>query len=394
MAAQARPPKLTIAYIDCCSGVSGDMLLGALVDAGLPLDALTDELQKLPVSGYHLTVEPRVSHMVSGTKLNVVIDDQTPQPERNLGDIRAMLDASDLSPIVRQTALGVFTRLAIAESRIHQGPIEEVHFHEVGAVDSIVDIVGSMIGLEMLGIQRVYASSLPLGTGYFRAAHGLIPAPAPSTMAVLADVGAPTRPGPRDNCGELVTPTGAAILAEIADFEQPPMRVHRIGHGFGTKLMDWPNMVRLWLGEPTSDLVRDQVTVIESNLDDCTPEVLGYAMERLLAAGALDVYFTPIQMKKNRPGSLLGVICPPGKAAELAEIVLAETTSLGVRMTTADRLITKRRAGVVTTPYGDVRVKVKQIAGREIASPEYDDCARLAREHGVPIAEVYRAATR
>jgi uncharacterized protein (TIGR00299 family) protein len=285
----------------------------------------------------------------------------------------------------------------------------------VGAVDSIVDVVGAAIGLEALGIDRLYASSLPLAGGTVRSRHGPLPLPAPATLELIARVGAPTRPAPGG--GELVTPTGAAILAELATFEQPPMRVRRIGYGFGTRELPWPNVLRLWLGEPAApgsaglwpapvgvseteagqrpavpegDLIRDEVVLVETNLDDASPELLGYAMERLFEAGALDVYFTPIQMKKNRPGTLLGVIAPPDRADALARIILAETTTLGVRLRPLARLIAERREATVETPLGPVRVKLKRLGDRTVAAPEYDDCARLARSGGVPLAEVYR----
>jgi uncharacterized protein (TIGR00299 family) protein len=299
---------------------------------------------------------------------------------------------------VKETATRVFRRIGVAEAKVHGCAIEEVHFHEVGAVDSIVDVVGAAIGLHALGIERIHASSLPLGGGMIRTRHGLLPAPAPATLELIAQVGAPTRPAPGD--GELVTPTGAAILAELATFAQPPMRVHRVGYGFGTKEFPWPNAVRLWLGEPLSpaagapkaDLLRDEVVVIETNLDDTTPEVLGYAMERLLGAGALDVYFTPIQMKKNRPGTLLGVIARPDRVEVLSDVILSETTSLGVRTRSADRLIAERREERVETPLGTVGVKLKRLGDRWIASPEYEDCARIARERDVPLAEVFQLA--
>ena len=417
-------------YVDCFSGISGDMLLGALLDAGLPLTTLSEELARLPLQGYRLEVHTKHSYGIAGTKLDVRVDESV-QPQRRLQDILSLLDSSTLDAQVRATAAAVFRRLGEAEAAVHATSIDEVHFHEVGAVDSIVDIVGAAIGLQALGIERIHASSLPLPGGTVRAQHGLLPAPAPATLEVLSRVGAPTRPAPVQ--GELVTPTGAAILAELAVFEQPTMRVHNVGYGYGTRELPWPNAVRVWLGEPwspgvpsrmgtpaltpppplpqagegeqmlplplgegwgegTDPLRQDEVVVIEANLDDSTPELLGYAMERLLSAGALDVYFTPIQMKKNRPGTLLGVIAPPDRATALAEVVLRETTTLGVRMRRSPRLIAARRQDTVTTRYGEVRVKVKLLGGQAIPAPEYDDCARRAREHNVPLADVYRAA--
>jgi uncharacterized protein (TIGR00299 family) protein len=415
------------------------MLLGALLDAGLPHATLEAGLARLDLGGYRLDVQPKQSYGVTGTKLDVLVDEAV-QPERRLSDIVAMLDDSDLPPWVREKAEAVFRRLAIAEAKIHGSTLDEVHFHEVGAVDSIVDIVGGLIGIHALGVRQVHASSLPLPGGTVRARHGLLPAPAPATLEILAQVGAPTRPAPV--LGELVTPTGAALLAELATFEQPMMRVRRVGYGYGTKELPWPNAVRVWLGEPwapgpprvdltsrgrnelrpygvgpvraqfiaptgdmaptediapseggvSSGLRQDEVVVIEANLDDASPEHLGYAMERLFEAGALDVYFTPIQMKKNRPGTLLGVIGRPERVSALADVILRETTTLGVRLRRSERLIAERRQETVLTPFGPVQVKLKLLADRMVAAPEYEDCARLAREQQVPLTDVYRAA--
>jgi pyridinium-3,5-bisthiocarboxylic acid mononucleotide nickel chelatase len=404
-------PTSHLLYVDCFSGVSGDMLLGALLDLGLELTALEGELARLPLDGYRLAARPLTSHGVSGTKLDVVVDD-APQPERHLADILRLLDGSGLAPGVRERAAAVFGRLARAEARVHGTSVEEVHFHEVGAVDSIVDVVGAMIGLELLGVERVFASSLPLGGGMVRSQHGRLPLPAPATLELLAEVGAPTRPAPGERAGELVTPTGAAILAELARFEQPPIQVRRVGYGFGTRELPWPNAVRLWLGEPLAIEVgprpvetlgglsmqlsddpdgplSDEVVLIETNLDDASPELLGYAMERLFEAGALDVAFVPIQMKKNRPGTLLLVVAPPPRARALAELVLAETPTLGVRLRPTTRLVARREETTVETVLGPIRVKLKRLGARTIAAPEYEDCARLARAHNVPLADVY-----
>jgi uncharacterized protein (TIGR00299 family) protein len=393
-------------YVDCFSGISGDMLLGALLDAGLPLDTLEAGLARLDLGGYRLDVHTKHSFGVAGTKLDVLVDEDV-QPERNLGDILALLDRSELPTWVRASSVAVFRRLAEAEATIHATTVDAVHFHEVGGVDSIVDIVGGLIGIHALGVERIHASSLPLPGGTVRARHGLLPAPAPATLEIVARVGAPTRPAPV--LGELVTPTGAAILAELATFEQPSMRVRRVGYGYGTKELPWPNAVRVWLGEPWAPgppripalrssqsalegLGEDEVVVIEANLDDATPELLGFAMESLFEAGALDVFFTPIQMKKNRPGTLLGVIGRPEQATDLAALVLRETTTLGVRLRRSQRLIASRRQETVATPFGPVRVKLKMLGGRTVVSPEYEDCARVARERQVPLADVFRAA--
>jgi uncharacterized protein (TIGR00299 family) protein len=290
--------------------------------------------------------------------------------------------------------MAVIERLGRAEAVIHGVPLEEVHFHEIGAVDTIVDVVGFAIGLELLGIDQVYASSIPLGSGTVDIAHGRFPVPVPATLSLLAAANAPTVPHPAET--EIVTPTGAALLSQFAVFERPEMRVLRIGYGFGTKAFPWANAVRLWFGERdvTYHHAHDQVIVIECNLDDMTGEVLGYTMERLFEVGALDVWFTPIQMKKNRPAVLLSALSPVDRVEDLSELLLLETSTLGVRMyPPAHRLKSERRMRQVETPWGLVRVKEKWLGERRLAvSPEYEDCARLARETGQPLVRVMEVA--
>lgn len=381
-----------IGYFDCFSGVSGDMVLGALVDAGLPLETLREQLARVELAGYRLEASDCTQQGIRGTRLAVVLDSGQ-QPTRRLADIVGLLEASRLEAKVAQRARAVFERLARAEAAVHGVEPDQVHFHETGALDAIVDVVGTVAGLEALGVESVYASSLPLGGGSVESRHGTLPLPAPGALAILAEAGAPTRPVASDL--ELVTPTGAALLCELATFEQPPMVLREVGYGFGERTLPWPNCLRLWLGEPLGEpLGRDEVSLIEANLDDMTPEALGYAMERLFAAGALDVYFQPLQMKKNRPGVLLGVLARPPQTAELAQLVLAETTTLGVRISRRERLLAARETAVLQTALGPLKVKVKQLGDRRLVSPEYDDAARLAREKNVPLAEVYRAAQR
>lgn len=378
-----------IAYFDCFSGLSGDMALGALVDAGLPLETLQEQLARLGLTGYRLAAHRRQDYGISGTRVEVLVDTAS-QPERRLAEIVSLLETSRLEPAVVARARAVFERLARAEARVHGVRPEEVHFHEVGAADAIVDIVGVVAGLQALGVTRVFASSLPLGGGAVQTRHGLLPLPAPGTLEILAEVGAPTRPVATDR--ELVTPTGAALLAELATFEQPPLRIRRVGYGYGRHQLPWPNCARLWLGEPEQvPAIREELAVLETNLDDMTPEQLGYVMERLFAAGALDVYFQPLYMKKNRPGVLLGVIARPVQVTTLTALVLAETSTLGVRVSRLERYAAERVERSVETPFGTVRVKVKRLADREVLAPEYEDAARLARASGVSLTEIYRA---
>src|SRR5713101_3033872 len=386
----------TIAYLDCQSGISGDMFLGSMLDAGLPLDTLREALAGLPITGYQLTLEPSHDRGIRGSRFNVLVEKQA-QPARHLADIVALLDASTLSPRVRQTARSIFQCLAEAEATVHATTVEEVHFHEVGAVDALVDIVGAAIAIETMGISQLYASPLPLTGGHVQTAHGMLPVPAPATLEILRRVSAPWKPCPIE--GELVTPTGAAILATLARFETPAIAIERVGYGFGSKQYPWPNCLRLCLGraqEPvTFDSLNevpdtDWVTVIESNIDNMSGELLGGLMERLLAAGALDVSYTPIQMKKNRPAIMITIICPPEQADELALVLLRETSTLGVRIQHMQRLKAQRTQERIETPLGAMSVKVKRLGTRIIsAAPEYEDCQRLALERNMPLEDVY-----
>jgi len=379
------------AYFDCYSGAAGDMLLGALLDAGLSLGELTAALGSLPLEGYHLRAERVTRQGIAGTKLHVDIE-AGEHHHRHLADIEALLRGSALPIPVIERAQAVFRRLAQAEAAVHGTTMEEVHFHEVGAVDAIVDVTGCVWGLHALGVTEVYASALPLGSGWVQTAHGRLPVPAPATLAILAAVGAPTTP--LDVPAELVTPTAAALLAELATFARPPLLLDRVGYGFGTRELPWPNAVRVWLGRaPDGDARHDTVVLLECNLDDATGEALGYAMERLRTAGALDAWFTPIQMKKNRPATKLSVLTTPERASEFSDLLLRETTTLGVRRAVMDRAKAVREHITVETSWGPVRVKVKRLDGQSIAaSPEYEDCAALARQVGVPLAQVQAAA--
>lgn len=382
----------TILYLDLFSGAAGDMLLGALIDLGLSLETLRAELQKMDLSGYELEAERQVRRGISGTRL-FVWDRARAHPARHLSSIRRLLEGSHLSQMVRAKSMAVLERLARAEARVHGVPKEEVHFHEIGAVDTLVDVVGFVVGLEHLGVEQVYASPVPLGSGFIQTEHGLLPVPAPATAALLAEVGAPIRPHPAQT--EILTPTAAALLAELATFAQPPMRVRAVGYGFGEKEFPWPNAVRAWLGETEETLAQETVCLLECNLDDVAGEVLGYTMERLFAAGALDVWFTPVQMKKNRPGVVLSVLARPGGADTLVTVILRETPTLGVRRRLVERVVAGRQEASVETEWGTVRVKEKWLDGRKVAvSPEYEDCARIARERGIPLQDVYAAVLR
>ncbi len=386
-------------WLDCFSGISGDMLLGALLDAGLDLAQLRDALARLPLSGYALEAESVTEHGISGTRLNVRLDEHEPHAHRRLADITALLDAASLPERAYARALAIFRRLAEAEATIHGTTPDEVTFHEVGAVDSIVDIVGAALAREIMDVTYVYCSELPLTSGRVRSAHGALPVPAPATLELLRGTDAVWRSVP--TVGELVTPTGAALVGTLARFERPAMRLNAVGYGFGTRKLPWANCLRAMLGSAPEQqqraeagFERDKVTVIEAHIDNMTGEALGWLMERLLASGALDVSYTPLQMKKNRPATLLTVIARPEHASELAARILRESATLGVRMHHAERLKAGREVREIETPLGPVRVKLKTIGADVIAvTPEYDDCRALAEKLKLPVETVMARVT-
>lgn len=381
-----------IAYLDCHSGISGDMFLGSLLDAGLSLDLLRQALHSLPLEGYQLTLETVQDKGIRGVQFDVVLPEQA-QPTRHLSDITALFHASTLPERVRTTALAIFQRLAEAEAVVHGTSLEEVHFHEVGAVDAIVDITGAALGIEVLGITQLYASALPLTSGHVKTAHGLLPVPAPATLEILRRVHAPWKPSPVE--GELVTPTGAAILATLARFETPFIAIDRVGYGFGKKRLPWPNCLRLCLGQAQSvssegEMDTDWITSIETNIDNMSGELIGALMERLFAAGALDVSYAPLQMKKSRPATLITVLCSVAQAESIALLLLRETSTLGVRLQQMQRLKAQRSQERIETPLGEMLVKVKRLGTRVIsATPEYEECQRIASAHGLSLTEVY-----
>ena len=364
------------------------MLLGALVDAGLAFETLRAELGKLRLEGITLSAEKVQRAGLAATKVHVSTAHD--HSHRSLSKIQGMIAASDLDPRVKDSSQRVFQRLGEVEALAHGIPVEQVHFHEVGALDSITDIVGSCVGLHASGIERVYCSPLNLGSGTVRAAHGTLPVPAPATARLVE--GLPTyAEGPQV---ELTTPTGAALVATLSsEFGPPPaMRIATGGYGAGTAdFPDRANVLRVLIGDAEdADSPSEQVWVLEANIDDMTPEAAGYAMERLLEAGALDVTLTPTHMKKNRPGFTMTVLAAPQNRAAMGAMMLAETSTMGVRETAARRRTLRRRWREVSTPYGPVRVKAADSGtGGETVAPEYEDCRRLAREHDVPFQRVW-----
>jgi uncharacterized protein (TIGR00299 family) protein len=383
------------------------MLLGALLHAGAPLADLRAGLAGLPLAGYTLEAEEVSDHGIRGVRAHVRLDDGVEHAHRRLADVAALIEAAGLPERARARSLAIFRRLAEAEGAVHGVAPEEVTFHEVGAVDSIVDTVGVALGLELLGIDDLYCSELPLTSGRVRSAHGPLPVPAPATLELLKGSDVVWRPVPAE--GELVTPTGAAVVAALARFERPTLRPRATGYGFGTRSLPWANCTRLVVGEaPAAPMVdrtpagaaeregftRDAVVVIESNIDNMTGEALGWLLERLMAEGALDVSYTPLQMKKNRPGALLTVIAAPADADRLAALILRESATLGVRLRPSERLIAGRRIEQIETPLGLARVKLK-LAGERVvaATPEYDDLRALAERAALPLEAVAEQVT-
>ena len=383
---------MKIGYLDCFSGVSGDMILGALLDCGLSLDLLTAELAKLPLTGYRIKAQPARRGIITGTQVTVTLEENAPE-QRNLKEILNLVERSTLSEKAKERSALIFERLAKAEAKVHRLPVDEVHFHEVGAIDAIVDVVGTAIGLELLGIEALFCSPLPSGSGTAETHQGIIPIPAPATLELVASSGAPIRPTPSPDLGELVTPTGAAIVTTLASFESPTFSLHRIGYGVGAReLATIPNVLPLWLGEMTEE--ERQLMLFETNIDDMSPELYGYVLERLFERGAVDVWFTPIQMKKNRPAVMLSVLASAEVEGQIVETILRETSTLGVRVQRMARHESAREIVQFDSSLGQVMVKVKLLHGVRIAlSPEFEDCRRLAQKHGLPLQEVYRIIT-
>ncbi|MGH7356973.1 MAG: nickel pincer cofactor biosynthesis protein LarC, partial [Candidatus Rokuibacteriota bacterium] len=379
---------MRLAYFDCPSGASGDMILGALVDAGVSLDALRAELKKLPLPGWDLSAREVRKGAFRAIKVDVEIDAGVQHHHRGLKDILAILDASALGPEIRERAGRIFRRLADAEARVHGTTPDEVHFHDVGAVDAIIDVTGAVIGLALLGAERVAVSALPLGGGLVGGPHGRIPVPGPGTAELL-------RGFPVVDTGvraELVTPTGAAILTTLAEApgRMPAMTVERIGYGAGAmELPDTPNVLRLLVGLMVESGATETITQIETTIDDMSPQLYEPLVERLFEAGALDVFLTPVIMKRSRPGAVLTALCQPERVGDLARVLFEESTTLGVRWSEWRRATLPRETVTVQTRYGPVSFKVSRLDGRIVTlTPEFAEIARIARERGLAAREV------
>lgn len=405
---------VTIAYLDCPTGIAGDMCLGALVDAGVPLDYLDGQLRKLGIADeYTLAAEAVHRNGQRATKVHVHLTekspdygvshahihdhhhDHAPRHGRHLPDIEALIQAAELPSQAAEGSLAVFRNLAQAEGAVHGVPPERVQFHEVGATDAIVDIVGTCLGLDYLGIQTLYCSALPVGGGTVKAAHGRLPVPVPAVLKLWEMRQVPVYSNGIDR--ELVTPTGAAIATTLVKHfgAPPPLHLHRVGLGAGSRDLPIPNMLRLWLGTDDASSSIEQVTVLETQVDDLTPQAIGYVFDALFAAGALDVFTQAAGMKKSRPGVLITVICRPDDVAACESVLFQETTTLGIRRSEQARSVLYREIKSVDTPYGLIRLKVARRSPHSPIlniHPEYEDCAQIARETGVPWLTIHQAA--
>lgn len=387
---------MKLAYFDCINGAAGDMIVASLLDAGADFERLKADLAKLPIAGYEVSAFKKSHHGMGATKFEVTVTE--PQPERHLRDVAAILVRSDLPKSVIERATRVFHRLAVAEGKVHGMPPDQVHFHEVGAVDAIVDVVGAVLCMDQLGIQQVVCSPLPLGSGFVKCEHGMMPVPVPAVVELVRNVPV------YDNgeTGELVTPTGAAILTTFArEFGKlPSMKLASSGFGGGTREgKKVPNVLRVMVGETADDETPparepgdEVVGVLETNIDDQNPQIYEHVVERLYAAGALDVFLTPVIMKRGRPGIKLTVIVPPDRHADCQNVVFQETTSIGVRYHTVRRKVLEREIVSVQTDFGPIRVKIARDMGAVAnLSPEYKDCVAAAQAKGVPLKRVWQA---
>lgn len=379
-------------YFDCFAGASGDMILGGLVGLGVDPVELTSALTGLGTSGWEMRCSTVDRSGIGANRVEVITEET--HAHRHLSGILRIIDGAKLSPTVKARAGKIFTRLAEAESRVHQIPVEKIHFHEVGALDAIVDIVGACVGFEMLGIERFVASPLHVGTGFVQMAHGKFPVPPPAVTELLSGVPVYAT----EIVGELVTPTGAAIISTVCESygPMPAMTIAATGYGAGGRTYEnFPNVIRLLLGETAFSTAKDtdQLVLVETNLDDTAPHILGHVMDRMFDAGALDCYFTAVQMKKNRPGVVISVLCERALLPVMQGILFGETTTLGIRVTEVDRVALRRDIVAVNTEYGPVDVKVAFLENGEIkASPEYEHCRTAARDHGVALRTVETAA--
>jgi uncharacterized protein (TIGR00299 family) protein len=383
---------MRIAYFDCFSGASGDMILGSLIDAGLSAGRLREELKKLRIPKVHLNIKKVLKGGISAIRV-IVEGKEEKRSYRDLKEMLKIIERSGLEADIKERSMEIFRRIASVEARIHKKPMEKIHFHEIGGLDSVVDIVGAVWGVRQLGIDKIYVSKVNVGTGFVKCEHGILPVPAPATLSLMK--GKPIYASDIER--ELLTPTGAAILTSLAsDFGRMPlMKVEQIGYGAGRDNLPHPNVLRLIIGTPITTSSTERVTVIETTIDDMNPQFYDYVMEQLLKMEVLDIFLTPIAMKKNRPATLVTVICPPQRLSPVSEFLLKETTTLGLRWHEEERAKSDREIQAHRTKYGKIRFKLAKWDGELVnLSPEYEDCKRLALEKGIPLKRIFEEAKR
>jgi uncharacterized protein (TIGR00299 family) protein len=377
------------AYFDCFSGISGDMVLGALVDLGLPVEKLKSELHKLNLFDYQIEAKKVAKQGIVSTQIKVHVKEG--KKERRLEDILSILDKSKLEEKVKERSRAIFTRLASTEAKIHGKDMQKIHFHELGGVDTIIDVVGAVAGMKYLGVEKVYSSPLPVGRGFVKCAHGILPVPAPATLELLKEV-----PVYGSNIeAELITPTGAAIIRNLAENfgQMPPMKIESIGYGAGQRDLPIPNLLRVSLGVLKNAYQEDAVSLIQTNIDDMNPELYEHIVDRLFHEGALDVFLTPIQMKRTRPATMLSVLADEEKMEKMLEIIFDETTTLGVRISKIKRKKLNRENRKVSTKYGKIEVKIGKHDGAiKNISPGYEECRKIATRLNIPLKKVYQEA--
>ena len=380
---------MKIGIIDCFAGISGDMTLGVLIDAGVPVKYITSEIKKLGLSDFEIKVQKTERHHISATKVDIIFDEKK-QPERKYQSIKKMIEDSGLTEIVKKKALQAFKILGEAESKIHNRNLNEIHFHEVGAVDSLIDLIGSIIGFDYLGTEKIYGMPVPLGTGFTKTEHGTMPVPSPAAIEILRDYPVLSK----SSNFEMTTPTGATLLKLLVSEITPDSLIYKpikISYGAGSKKTElWPNLLRLIIAEENSKANNEQLFMIEANIDDMNPEIYPYVMERLLSIGAKDAFLSNIIMKKGRPGTKISVIADFNLQSQIEKIIFENTTTIGIRKYSVNRMVLPRSSETIKTKYGDLVVKVVEIDGKKIYRPEYEECKKIAETKEINILEIYR----
>jgi len=375
---------MKIIYFDCFSGISGDMILGALFDSGLSLDFFKKELKKLPLTDYEIKISKTNKNSISGTSFNLIINDNS--SHRHLKEILEIIDTSKLKKIIKDKAKNIFTKLAEVESRIHNISIDKIHFHELGGIDTIIDIVGTLIGLDLLGIELVYSSPIPLGNGFVKTQHGLLPIPAPATIELLKNV--PVYKNEIE--GELVTPTGAVLISSLSKefVKLPLMDIENIGYGAGKSDFLTPNLLRVFIGKILKEENIENNLLIETNIDNMNPQIYEYVIEKLFKNGALDVFLTPIIMKKSRPGVILSIICETSQEKKLANIIFKETTTIGYRKYNVEKIFLNREIEEINTKWGNIKIKKVKQESTTKYYPEYEQCKKIALKNNIPLIDI------